>query len=290
MKKLKTFKLLLVAIQWFLGVDEGELEVRDTWSYVAPQPPKKVKVMKNNYSNLLLAMRVNGSRLYDYVILLVDYVRRRTRYGTYYMMMSLPNANQVVKGVLDMTGDNKSTTIGTGRQIILDCTANPNVTVAAGLLAAGTTGIDNYESARGTAIPEYYREMINAMEPILALFNDFVKLPANRVHAVSTIQSGGFHVVGPGGSHLAVFGVRNSVVAGEFLLTGDVDQDGKDGLHLWWYCIDGTTWIPMRSTKKNKTKMGGFTRGELVSFKHELVIDDDNNPYPVSNPIAKTAQ
>jgi|ERR1035437_6184259 hypothetical protein len=286
MKKLTIIKLLLII--WLKIVEVSKSTVEKVATTIQPVIKKaKFFYHLDNRDGLYLQKTLLAKGI---IVILYKLQRKRTRYGTYFILPSLPNANQVVKGVLDMTGKNKSETIGTGRQIIFDCTGNPNVPVSVALLAAGTTGIDNYEGAHGTAVAEFYREMINAMEPILALFNNFVKLPINRAHAVSTLQSGGFHVVGPGGNHLAVFGVRNSVVAGEFLLTGDVDQDGKDGFHLWWYSLDNITWVPMRSTKKNKTKMGGFTRGELVYFRHELVIDDDNNPYPISNPISKTAQ
>ncbi len=205
------------------------------------------------------------------------------------VLMSLPDPNQVVKGVLNMTGKNKSETVELGRQIISDCTGNIHVTVVSGLLTLATTSVDDYEDAHGPAVSEYYRAMITALEPILHLFNTFVQNPANRAHAISTLQSGGFHVVGPGGRHLAVFGVRNSVVAGEFLLTGDVDQDDKVGIHDWWYSLDNITWTRLRPTKKNHTKKGGFTRGTLVYFRHELIIDDDDNPYGLSDPISRTA-
>ncbi len=205
------------------------------------------------------------------------------------ILMSLPDPNQVVKGVLNMTGDNKSVTVELGRQIISDCTSNIHVSVASGLLTVATTSVNNYEAAHEPAVHEFYRDMIDAFEPILQLFNTFVKVPANRSHGISTLQSGGFHVVGPGGNHLAVFGVRTSVVAGQFLLTGNVDPDGIRGLHDWWFSLDNINWTRLRPTKNNHTKSGGYTRGQLVYFRHELIVEDVDNPYGLSDPISRTA-
>src|SRR5665213_1728903 len=96
----KKFKLLLVTIQWFISVVTEKMAIRDTWSFVAPAD-KKMKVMEKNYGNEQLAKHVNGSDLYDYFIILVNFITRRSRYGTYYMMMSMPTVTQVIIATYD---------------------------------------------------------------------------------------------------------------------------------------------------------------------------------------------
>ena len=283
MNIVKKLMLSLVAFWWFI-----RFEKRD----VAPLLFVTDLQVPDTDAMRKFAAKWQGIGIYkliNFVFCKVTY-KGNNRSGQMIIAMALPNPNQVVRGVLQLTGDNRNATVVLGRQIIFDCTDNANVTVTTGLLTAATTSVNNYEGARGAEVHEFYRDMIDAFEPILALFNTFVKIPANRSHAISTLQSGGFHVVGTGGRHVAVFGVRNSMVAGEFLLTGDVDPDGAVGIHDWWYSLDNILWTRMRPTKNNHTKMGGFIRGQLVYFRHELITEDVDNPHVMSDPIARTAQ
>lgn len=282
MKKIiKTVKLFLAAIQWFLGVDKGELVLTNTWTSVPPQEPKKMKVMKDTHSNWLLAMRVNGSNLYNYCIILVNFVRRRTRYGTYYMMMGMPNPNQVVTGYLNFPGP-KNENVPHARQMSHDISLSPDITTPVGILAALDTSIDNYAAAHASDLVPTYREMVKQFDAILLIFNLFANELVNRPMAISILQHGGFHVKGTGGSHAAVWGVRTSVISGEMLITVPT----LDGCaYEFWYSADGINYERIQGGTWNHRSLGGLTPGHSAWFKYQHIIG--NTGQGMSDPIER---
>jgi len=262
---IKSVKLFLVAIQWFFGVVTKKLAIRNTWSYVVPDPPQKEKFFKSTAANARLAMRVNGSAFYDYYITLVNFVWKRTKYG-YFMMMALPNPNQVVTAVLMMPrihGDQ----VDLARQMITDSTGNAFVTVAAGLLATATSKTDDYANFHGAARDAAWQPMIEALEAIMNLFQ--IAANANKPLSIVIIQSGSFHVHGVGGRSAQVFEAFNSLISGDIYLTAPVNDKC---CYEWWSSVDGITYTRLQGSTVAHTTITGLTAEKNMWFKCQQIV------------------
>lgn len=210
---------------------------------------------------------------------------KRSGYVAYFNMMSMPDPNAVVKGVLNMSGDNKADTVATGRQMVHDWIGNTDVTVPVATTDAATTAIDNYESAHGSDIKPFYIEMIRQLNLVAREFNDYANLPANRARAISILQNAGLHVQGKGGSHESVWGVRNSVVSGEMLITFPTLTGCS---YECWYSSDGINYARIQSGTLNHNSLGGLTPGKSAWFKYQHIVG--NTGQGISDPLERIVQ
>jgi hypothetical protein len=198
-----------------------------------------------------------------------------------FAMMALPNPNQVVTGYLNFPGP-KNENVPHARQMSHDISVSPDITTAPAVLLLLDGSIDAYAGAHGADLVPTYREMVKQFDAILLIYNLFANELINRPMAISILQNGGFHVKGAGGSHASVFGVRNSVISGEMLLT----QPTLAGCsYEWWYSSDGINYVRIQSSSVNHTTLGGLTPGKSAWFKCQHIVG--NNAQGLSDPIER---
>ena len=89
--------------------------------------------------------------------------------------------------------------------------------------------------------------------------------------AEALILSNGFHLKGHGIINKEKFEVRNSELSGEVELIAKAAEE--DQAHEWYYSIDkGITWNYIPTTIQSKRKHDGFNRGQLVLFRHRIIL------------------
>jgi len=72
--------------------------------------------------------------------------------------------------------------------------------------------------------------------------------------------------------------VRNGDVSGEVELIAK-GQPGKSA-HEWAYSTDnGVTWIYITTTVQASRTSDGFTRGQIVQFRHRAILKDGPTDY-----------
>lgn len=279
---MKNFTKLKVFVFLWLWFTRMEKLPNHMVKFVKISMPKVNKILENTFANQQFVKNCQGKWKYkDVNFILVNYVRRRTRYGTYYMMMALPNPNQVVTGYLNFPGD-KLHNVPHAQQMSLDISLSPDITTPPAVLLSLNDAIDAYAGAHGSDLVPTYREMIRQFDAILLIFNLFANELVNRPMAISILQHGGFHVKGVGGNTVSVWGVRNSIISGEMIITAPA-EDGAT--FEWWYSSDGINYARIQPGGLHITKFGGLTPKTSAWFKYQHIMG--NTPMGISIPIEK---
>jgi len=267
-KVVKAVKIFLVAFQWFLGVDKGELNVRKASAYTMPADPKKMKVMENTHGNRELAKRVNGSNLYNYWILLVDVFRLRGRFS-YYLLTTLPTTGQVITARLAL-GNTDAAQVARARIIKTACTGNTSVVFTAIEISDLGTAINSFEDLHGPAREAAFTVLNNMLKNIFLIR---IQVAANLVGimAIVVIQSCGCIVQGVGGSHEQIFDCFDGVASGSVMLIAPAADSGHS-CNDWWYSADQITWVRMGPTVNANTMAVNLPVGKLAYFRHESIL------------------
>src|SRR5271156_4945926 len=119
---MKKVILSLVTLWWYISLGKKEVAPLLTVTDLNVPDTKASREFASEWQGIGIYKLVN------FVFCKVTY-KGRNRSGEMIIAMALPNPNQVVRGVLQLTGDNRNDTVTLGRQIIFDCTGNENVTV-----------------------------------------------------------------------------------------------------------------------------------------------------------------
>jgi hypothetical protein len=49
----------------------------------------------------------------------------------------------------------------------------------------------------------------------------------------------------------------------------------KDSAHEWYYSLDeGVTWLYLPTTLQASTVAGGYTRGQIVYYRHRIILKE----------------
>ena len=184
--------------------------------------------------------------------------------------MSLPDPNAVVKAVLNLSG-NHSADVTLMKLMRTKCTGNIYVVTPAPTLTSLDALILAYENAHGPARPVTLVPLKAALEAIMLTFQLFANLPANKSNSIVIIQSGGFHVMGVGGSHAQIWEVLKSNVAGEILMT--FVFCAAPHCYDVWYSTDGIAWVRAEPCIHAHARIGGLVPDSYVWVRYQLILD-----------------
>jgi len=183
-------------------------------------------------------------------------------------LMALPKPTGVVTAVLNLPTKHLDC-VDVCQHIRTDCTGNIYVPVDILILEALDVLILAYKNAHGPALKPAFDAMVEALNPIMAMFQTYANIPEHKPFSIVIIQSGNFHVKGVGGGVRDIWEATTGV-AGEIKLTAVAGPNNC--CHAWWYSSDGITWVMFYPTPHGRTSMSGLTPGQWAWFRHELIF------------------
>jgi hypothetical protein len=102
--------------------------------------------------------------------------------------------------------------------------------------------------------------------------------------AAAFILSNGFKIRGVRKAGKQNFTVKNSGVTGTVLLIAKARAERS--AHEWWYSFDkGVTWIVLPTTIQASTKIENLTRGEIVKFRHRLILKEGPQEFEITEAV-----
>jgi hypothetical protein len=187
----------------------------------------------------------------------------------YFVLMGLPNPDASVEAYLVIHA-NHGKAVVLMNEIVSKCgVGNIYVTTLPATLTAASELIDNYNKAHGPARKVTLGLAVDALEVIMATFQAFADLPANKANSIVIIQSGGFHVKGVGGGHPNIWDAVTGKISGEVDLTfvmgeGTCCYDN-------WYSVDNINWIRADPSIYNSATLTGLVPNSYVWVKYQLI-------------------
>jgi hypothetical protein len=170
--------------------------------------------------------------------------------------------------------------------IVVKASGSTYVTVPGGKITAITTAASNYQNAIPSDEETTFKALNHAVKSVMHLFEEAAY--ADPEHAVTIIQSGGFHAhIGTGpGAH--TFHGEDTATSGEVKLFAPGGPKGKKHHHEWWLSTDGINYTRLQSTDSAETVVHGLTPTTKVWFRHQLIVQDE--PQGLSAPLPWTVR
>ena len=240
---------------------------------------KKVreKLLENTFANQQLANYLNGIGSYKRIrIVLYDKTIIRSRYGRYFVMMSMPTPENVITGYI---GKIKVADRGTrGKEIIDACAittvpaipSGDTVTYRAHLLIFNNA---TSKSAKNAAWKIVYDDLK------ILLFTFQMAANADQPNAITILESGSFKIKGVSKKQKQVFSLVNGVESGSIQLTGNTIK-GRC-FHIWKISLDGgVTYVLFEYGFESVIVKDGLTKGQTIYFQHQYITPQgkDNGP------------
>lgn len=200
--------------------------------------------------------------------------------GKMIILPTLPNPNAVVTAVLNLSG-NHDADVTLMKLMRTKCTSNIYVTTASGTLTELDALILAYQDAHGPARAVTLVPLKAALNAIMLTFQLFANQPVNKSNSIVILQSGGWHVMGVGGSHPQIWEALQSNITGEILMT----FVAYDKPHCYDFCssTDGITWLRMEPVIHAHARIDGLTPNTFVWVRYQLVTEAGGQGY--STPI-----
>jgi hypothetical protein len=236
---------------------------------------KKTILMENNFKNQQLQKHCQGKGRYrNTVIILVDITRRRSRYGTYYMVMSLPTVTQVIKATL-MEPRSYRQKGNWALGIINACSGNPLIVILPATIIAYLAHLTLFNTAQSNMA---FRTVGNRKirdDAWIVVQHDLKALmavaqansDANTLNGITIIQSGLFKVKMVPGKQNKVFRADvNTGISGTIIL--NAPEIPRTSLHIWEQSLDGITWTPIDKSRKGTYTVTGLKPVSKMWFRH----------------------
>jgi len=236
---------------------------------------KKTILMENNFRNQQLVKHCQGKgRFKNTVIILVDITRRKSRYGTYYMMMFLPTVTQVIRATLNEPISYKEKgNFALG--IINACSGNPLIVILPATILTYLADLALFNTAQanmatGTHGNKELRDnawivVQHHLKVLMAVAQ--ANSDENTLNGITIIQSGLFKVKMVPGKQDKVFRAKvNTGISGTIILLAP--QIAKTSLHVWEQSLDGINWTPIDKTRKGTITVAGLKPVSKMWFRH----------------------
>lgn len=265
MKKIK----LVMMVVWMMIVRFLKIAIRKVLGI------KKTILMENNFRNQQLVKHCQGKGRYkNAVIILVDITRRKSRYGTYYMMMSLPSVTQVIKATLmEPKSYREKGNFALG--IINACSGNPLIVIlpatiltyladlalfntAEANMASRTVGTKEIRDDAWIVVQHHLKVLMAVAQ---------ANSDANTLNGITIIQSGLFKVKMVPGKQNKIFRAEvNTGISGTIILKAA--EIPRTSLHIWEQSSDGITWTRIDKTRAAKITVTGLKPVSKMWFRH----------------------
>jgi len=236
---------------------------------------KKTILMENNFRNQQLVKHCQGKgRFRNTVIILVDITRRKSRYGTYYMVMSLPTVTQVIRATLNEPKSyTKKGVFALG--IINACSGNPLIPILPATILTYLADLALFNTAqsnmalRTIGLAEIRDNAWIVVQHHLKVLMAVAQAnsDANTLNGITIIQSGLFKVkMVPGKQNKIFRAIVNTGISGTIILKAAEIQ--RTSLHIWEQSLDGINWTRIDKTRAVKITVEGLKPVSKMWFRH----------------------
>jgi hypothetical protein len=259
---MKTLKMLLILLVWFINVAKTKLKMKEAWIW--GYPPNFI-FLEDTFLNQQLAIRMRAKGLH---VMLVKIKTGRSRYGRVFAFMAMPTPENVITGYI---GKIKVEDRGTrGKEIIDACALTVTPTIPPGTITGYRADLLTFTNASGSAKTAAWKIVYNDLKALLMAFQ--LAANASQPNSITILQSGSFKIKNVGKKQKQVFSLANNIENGTIDLTGNVAPAKGKCLHDWWISFDlGKTYVRLDPTLESTTQATGLTIGAVIYFRHQYI-------------------
>jgi hypothetical protein len=271
---MKCLNLLLIFVQSFISF------VKEGWSLMLSfirRKPLRTILRENTFANQQLAKYLHGIGSYKRIrIVFYEKTIVRSRYGRYFVMMSMPTPENVITGYIGKIAVKDRGT--RGKEIIDACAIAPNPSILPADIIIYRAHLLTFTNATTKSAKNAAWKIVYGDLKIL-LFAFQIAANADQPNSITILESGSFKIKGVGKKQRQVFGLTNGVEPGTIDLVGNLIK-GRC-FHIWYISYDGgKTYVIFDTTFESVISKTGLTVGQTIYFQHQYITPQgkDNGP------------
>jgi hypothetical protein len=227
----------------------------------------KVILKENTFANQQLAKYLHGVGSYKRIrIVLYEKTIIRSRYGRYYVMMSMPTPENIITGIIGAI--KTPNRFARATEIIDACALTTVPTIPPANIILYRAHVATFNTAIGSAKKAAWKIVYADLKVLLFTFQ--IAANADQPNSITILESGSFKIKGIGKKQKQVFSLTNGVAGGTIDLVGNVTK-GRC-FHVWYISYDGgKTYVIFDTTFESVIQKEGLTVGQTIYFQHQYI-------------------